>query len=79
MCYSLWYNAATMLPVGHRPATPWVNYTPSCKIHSSAPDDVQNNYPIYFELTGIINKPLLFIYLVVYIIYISLYSLILAK
>jgi len=28
VCYSLWYNASTMLPAGsYRPATTWVHYT----------------------------------------------------
>ena len=30
LCYSLWYNAPTMLPAGGRPATSWVHYTTSC-------------------------------------------------
>jgi len=63
VCYSLWYNALTMLPVGHRPATSWVHYTTSCNTQSSAPEDCQNNCPKHAELTGIINKPLL-LYLV---------------
>ena len=59
MCYSLWYNAPTMLPAGGRPATSWVLYTTSCNTQSSAPEDGQNNCPRHVELTGIINKPLL--------------------
>ena len=59
MCYSLWYNAPTILPAGGRPATSCVYYTTSCKIQSSAPEDRQNNCPKHVELTGIINKPLL--------------------
>ena len=59
MCYSLWYNAPTMLPAGHRPATSWVHYTISCNTQSSAPEDGQNNFPKHVELTGIINKPLM--------------------
>ena len=59
MCYSLWYNALTMLPAGHRPATSWVRYTTSCNTQSSAPEDGQNNCPKHVELTGIIHKPLL--------------------
>ena len=43
MCYSLWYNAPTMLPA----------------TQSSAPEDGQNNSLKHVELTGIINKPLL--------------------
>ena len=71
MCYSLWYNAPTMLPTvsleaeapsplpGYRPATSWVQYTTSCNTQSSAPEDGQNNCPKPVELIGIINKPLL--------------------
>ena len=45
MCYSLWYNAPTMLPgTGNI---------------MGAPEDGQNNCPKNVELTGIINKPLL--------------------
>ena len=58
MCYSLWYNALTMLPAC-RPATSWVHYTTSCNTQSSAPEDGQNNCPKHVELIGIINKPLL--------------------
>jgi len=59
VCYSLWYNAPTMLPATGRPTTSWVYYTTSCNIQSSAPGDGQNNCPKHVELTGIINKPLL--------------------
>jgi len=59
VCYSLWYNAPTMWPAGHRPTTSWVQYTTSCNIQSSVPEDGQNNCPKHVELTGIINKPLL--------------------
>ena len=59
MCYSLWYNASTILPVGDRPVTLSVHYTTSCNIQSSAPEEGQNNCPKHVELTGIINKPLL--------------------
>ena len=58
MCYSLWYNAATMLPA-YRPATSWVHYTTSCNTKSSDPENWQNYCPKHVELTGIINKPLL--------------------
>ena len=37
----------------------WVHYTTSCNTQSSAPEDGQNDFPKYVELTGIINKPLL--------------------
>ena len=59
MCYSMWYNAHTMLPVGGRPATSCMHYTTSCNTQSSAPEDGQNNCPKHVEMTGIINKPLL--------------------
>ena len=59
MCYSLWYNALTMLPAGRWPATLSVHYTTSCNTQSSDPEDGQNNFAKYVELTGIINKPLL--------------------
>ena len=60
MCYSLWYNAPTMLPAGRRPATSWgVHYTTNYNTESSAPEDGQNNCPKRVGLTGIINKPLL--------------------
>ena len=59
MRYSLWYNATTMLPAGHRPATSWVHYTTIRNTQSSDPEDGLNNYPKHVELTGIINKPLL--------------------
>ena len=49
MCYSLWYNAPTMLPAEGRQHR-------GC---SSAPEDGRNNFPKHVELTGIINKPLL--------------------
>ena len=45
MCYSLWYNAPTMLPAGGR--------------QSSAPEDRRNHRPKHVELIGIVNKPLL--------------------
>ena len=60
MSYSLWYNARTMLPAGSRPETSWVQYTTNCNTQSSAPEDGKNNFPKHVELTGIINKPLLF-------------------
>ena len=74
MCYSLLYNAPTMLPAG-RPAGNIVGaYTTSCNTQSSTPEDGKNNCPKYVELTGIINKPLsLHLVGYIYIIYISLY------
>ena len=59
MCYSLRYNATTMLPRVHRPTTSCVHYTTSCNTQSSSPEDGQNNCPKLVGLTGIINKPLL--------------------
>ena len=38
---------------------PWY-YTASCNTQSNAPEDGQNNFPKPVELSGIINKPLLF-------------------
>ena len=54
MCYSLWYNAPTMLVAGGRPATLWVHYTISCNTQSSAPEDGQNNFPKHVELTELL-------------------------
>ena len=70
MCYSLWYNAHTMLPAcsleaeelrfqatgrQHRGCI-----VPQAVTHSlSTPEDGQNNCPKHVELIGIINKPLL--------------------
>ena len=54
MCYSLWYNAPTMLP-----AASSVHCTTSCNTQSSAPEDGRNYRPKRVELIGIINKPLL--------------------
>ena len=83
MCYSVWYNAPTMLPVadtleaevlpplpGYEPATSWVHYTTSCNTHSSAPEDGRDQRLKHVELIGIINKPLLLHLVGVYIIYI---------
>ena len=49
-------SCGTMYP---RCCRPWVHYTTSCNTQSSAPEDGQNNCPKHFELSGIINKPLL--------------------
>jgi hypothetical protein len=59
VCYSVWYNAHTMLPV---------HYTTRCNTQSSVPEDGQNNCPKHVELTGIIIKPLL-LHLVGYLYY----------
>ena len=83
MCYSLWYNAPTLLPAGsleaeflrfqsYRPATSWVRYTTSCNTQvTSAPEDGRDYRPKYVELIGIINKPLLLHLVGVYIIYVN--------
>ena len=57
MCYSLWYDAPTMLPAGGR--QPRGCIIPQAVTHTIAPEDGQNNCPKHVELTGIINKPLL--------------------
>ena len=57
MCYSLWYNAPTMLPAGGT--------------QSSAPEDGRDHRPKHVELIGIINKPLLLHLVGVYVIYIN--------
>ena len=72
MCYSLWYNVPTMLPVSHRPATSWVHYTTSCNTQSSAPEHGRDQRPKHVELIGIINKPLLLQIVGVNIIYFDL-------
>ena len=63
MCYSLRYNAPTMLPAGGRPATTSVHYTTNCITQSSAPEDGRNHRPKHVELIGMNNKPL-FLHLV---------------
>jgi hypothetical protein len=80
VCYSLWYNAPTMLPTGHRPATSWVHYTTSSNTRSNAPEDGQNNCPKHVDLTGIINEPLL-LHLVgcLYYLYLIIFWGVLAK
>ena len=58
MCYSLWYNAHTMLPAdGLRYRGCIISQAVTHSL--SAPEDGKNNYPKLVELTGIINKPLL--------------------
>ena len=69
MCYSLWYNAPTMLPAGNLEAEEprfqltgrqnRVHYTTSCNTQSSAPEVGRNHRPKHVDLIGIINKPLL--------------------
>jgi len=58
VCYSLWYNAPTMLLADSLEAEE-LRYTTRCNTQSSASEDGQNNYPKHVELIGIINKPLL--------------------
>ena len=70
MCYSLWYTALTMLPAGSLEADATGRQcrgciiTTSCNTQSSAPEDGRDHRPKHVELNGIINKPLLCIYLV---------------
>ena len=59
MCYSMLYNAPTMLPSGGRPATSSMHYTTSRNTQSSSPEDGHNNCQKHIERTGIIKKPLL--------------------
>ena len=73
MCYSLWYNAPTMLPAGsleaeelRSQATGWQHrgcIRPQAVTQSSDPEDGQDNYPKYVEPIGIINK-LLWLHLI---------------
>ena len=58
MCYSLWYNAPTMLPATGQQHHGCI-IQQAVNTQSSAPEDGQNNCPKYVQLTGIINKPLL--------------------
>ena len=58
MCYSLWYNAPTMLPATGRQHRGCI-IPQTVNTQSSAPEDGQNNCPKHVEHTGIINKPLL--------------------
>ena len=77
MCYSLWYNAPTMLPAGSLETSASrllacnivVHYTTSCNTQSCAPEDGRNQRPKHFELIGIINKMLLLHLVGVYIVY----------
>ena len=58
MCYSLWYNAPTMLPATGQQHRGCI--IPQAVTHSLvSSEDGQNNCPKHVVLTGIINKPLL--------------------
>ena len=57
MCYSLWYNAPTMLQAFGRQHRGCI--IPQAVTKSSAPEDGRNQRPKHVELIGIINKPLL--------------------
>ena len=59
LCYSVWYNAPTVLLAG---SIVGVLYH-KLLIQSSAPEDGRNYRPKHVELIGIINKPL-FLHLV---------------
>jgi hypothetical protein len=79
VCYSLWYNAPTMLPAGSLKASASrppagiipVHYTTNCNTQSCAHEDKRDHRPKHVELFGIINKPLLLHLVGVYIIYIN--------
>ena len=61
MCYRLWYNTPTMLPATGRQHRGCI--IPQAVTQGlSVLEDGQNtrNFPKHVELTGIINKPLLF-------------------
>ena len=55
MCYSLWYNAPTLLQADNK----CVHYTTSCNTQSNAPEDGRDCRPKHVELIGIINSLLL--------------------
>jgi hypothetical protein len=57
-----------MLPTGNLEAE---HYTTSCNTQSSAPEDGRDQPPKHVDLIGIINKPLLWHLVGVYIIYIQ--------
>jgi len=57
VCYSLWYNAPTMLPDTGRQHRGCI--IPQDVTQSHVLEDEQNNCPKHVELTGIINMPLL--------------------
>ena len=61
MCYSLWYNAPTVLPANGRQHRGCI--IPQAVTQSNAPEDGRVRRPKHVELIGIINKPLL-LYLV---------------
>ena len=69
MCYSLWYNASTMLPAGSLEAEELPFQATGRNTQSSAPEDGWEQRPKHVELIGIINKPLLLHLIGVYIIY----------
>ena len=65
MCYSLWYNATTMLQAGNIVGALYHKLN----TQSNAPEDGRDQHTKYVELIGNINKQL-FLYLVsVYMIY----------
>ena len=55
MCYSLWYNAPTMLPAGGRQHRGCIIPQAVTRSLVSAPEDGKNNCLKHVELTGIIN------------------------
>ena len=58
MCYSLWYNAPTILPAGGRQHRGCI-IPQAVNTQSSAPEDGRDQGPKHVELIGIINKLLL--------------------
>ena len=69
MCYSLWYNAPMMLPATGRQNRGCI--IPQTVTHSLVLLKMGKIMPESVLVTGIINKPLLLHWLVVYIIYIN--------
>ena len=79
LCYSLWYNAPTMLPAGSLEAEAsrlpagiiLVHYSTSCNTQSGAPEDGCDHRPKSVELIGIIIVTSLLHVVGVYIIYVN--------
>ena len=82
MCYSLWYNVPTTLPVGSLEAD-FLPFQATGRQHRRCiiPQAIthsllllkmgKNNCPKHVELTGIINKTLLLHLVGVYVIYVN--------
>ena len=67
MCYSLWYNAPTMLPATGRQHRGCI-IPQAVTQQSSAPEDGRDQSPKHAEQIGIINKLLLLHLVGIYII-----------